>query len=78
MSPIETREIFEKRKWKTVAGFQTRNVPHLGHEYVQKTALTLVDGIFINPIMGKKKKGDFKDEVILTTYQALIKNYFIE
>ena len=78
MSPFETREIFEKRKWKTVAGFQTRNVPHLGHEYVQKTALTFVDGIFINPIMGKKKKGDFKDEVILTTYQALIKNYFIE
>lgn len=78
LSPTETREIFEKRKWKTVAGFQTRNVPHLGHEYVQKTALTLVDGIFINPIIGKKKKGDFKDEVILATYKALIKNYFLE
>jgi sulfate adenylyltransferase len=78
LSPIETRENFEKRKWKTVAGFQTRNVPHLGHEYVQKTALTLVDGIFINPIIGKKKKGDFKDEVILATYKALINNYFLE
>jgi sulfate adenylyltransferase len=78
LSPKEAREIFEKRKWRTVAGFQTRNVPHLGHEYIQKTALALVDGIFVNPIIGKKKRGDFKDEVILTTYETLIKSYFRE
>ena len=76
LNPIETREIFEKRRWRAVAGFQTRNVPHLGHEYIQKTALTFVDGIFINPIIGRKKRGDFKDEVILASYEALIKTYF--
>jgi sulfate adenylyltransferase len=76
LSPIETREAFNRNKWKTVAGFQTRNVPHLGHEYLQKTALTFVDGLFINPIIGKKKRGDFKDEVILAAYETLIANYF--
>jgi len=78
VSPMDTRELFEKKGWRTVAGFQTRNVPHLGHEYIQKTALTFVDGLFINPIIGRKKKGDFKDEVILSTYKVLIDKYFPE
>jgi sulfate adenylyltransferase len=65
LTPLETRVLFEAKAWRTVVGFQTRNVPHLGHEYVQKTALTFVDGIFINPVIGRKKAGDFKDEVIL-------------
>jgi sulfate adenylyltransferase len=76
LSPTHTRELFRRRNWRTIAGFQTRNVPHLGHEYIQKTALTFVDGLFINPILGRKKQGDFKDEVILATYQTLINNYF--
>ncbi len=74
--PKETREIFEKKNWKTVVGFQTRNVPHLGHEYVQKAALTLVDGLFINPIIGKKKKDDFLDPIILGAYDILLSNYY--
>ncbi len=77
LSPMETRVLFKERGWKTVAGFQTRNAPHLGHEYIQKTALTFVDGIFINPVIGKKKRGDFKDEVILETYESLIENYYL-
>jgi sulfate adenylyltransferase len=48
----------------------------LGHEYVQKAALTFVDGLFINPVIGRKKAGDFKDEVILTTYEALVQHYY--
>jgi sulfate adenylyltransferase len=74
--PAETREIFEKNGWKTIAGFQTRNAPHLGHENMQKTVLCLVDGLLIHPVIGKKKKGDFRDEVILKCYDALIDNYF--
>lgn len=77
LKPLETRVLFREKGWRTVAGFQTRNAPHLGHEYIQKTALTFVDGVFINPLMGKKKIGDFKDEVILETYDALIKNYYL-
>ena len=74
--PIETRVLFEAKGWRTVAGFQTRNVPHLGHEYVQKAALTFVDGLFINPLVGWKRKGDYRDEVIVKAYDVLIKNYY--
>ncbi len=78
LKPIETRKIFNERNWKKVVAFQTRNPPHKGHEYVQKTALTLADGLFINPVIGKKKKGDFLDEVIIRAYQELIKEYYPE
>lgn len=77
LTPLETRVLFKEKGWRTVVGFQTRNIPHLGHEHVQKTALTFVDGLFINPVVGRKKPGDFKDEVILEAYEALIKNYYL-
>lgn len=76
LTPRETRELFKSKGWRTVVAFQTRNTPHLGHEYVQKTALSLVDGLFVNPLIGKKKSGDFKDEVILESYKALMENYY--
>lgn len=76
--PAETRELFKKKGWKTVVGFQTRNVPHLGHEFVQKTALSIVDGLFVNPIIGKKKAGDFLDNVILGAYDVLREHYYRE
>ena len=74
--PEETRRVFQEKGWKTVVGFQTRNVPHSGHEGLQKAALNLYDGLFINPVIGKKKRGDFRDDVIIETYAALINNYF--
>jgi len=74
--PKETRVLFEARGWRTIAAFQTRNVPHLGHEYVQKAALTFTDGLFINPLVGWKKPGDYRDEVIVAAYKALIEHYY--
>ncbi len=74
--PRETRTLFREKGWDEIVAFQTRNPPHIGHEYVQKAALTFVDGIFINPLMGKKKKGDFRDEVILNSYKALLEHYY--
>jgi len=74
--PKETRSLFKERGWKEIVAFQTRNPPHMGHEYVQKVALTLMDGLFINPIIGRKRKGDFRNEVVLASYEALIKNYY--
>jgi sulfate adenylyltransferase len=77
LRPIETRLLFKEKGWRTVVGFQTRNPPHMGHEYVQKTALTFVDGMFINPVIGRKKPGDFKDEVILRAYDELLSHYYL-
>jgi sulfate adenylyltransferase len=78
LTPKETRVLFEAKGWRTVVGFQTRNTPHIGHEYVQKAALTFTDGLFINPVIGRKKKGDFKDEVILASYEAAISHYYLK
>jgi sulfate adenylyltransferase len=75
-SPSEVRSAIEQKGLKTVVGFQTRNVPHIGHEYLQKVALTLHDGLFVNPVIGKKKSGDFQDEVILATYRVLLEKYY--
>ncbi len=74
--PEDTRVLFREKGWKRIVGFQTRNTPHIGHEYVQKAALTLVDGLLINPLIGKKKKGDFRDEVIIKAYEALFDEYY--
>ena len=78
LTPKETRVLFKGKGWREIVAFQTRNPPHIGHEYVQKTALTFVDGLFINPIIGKKKVGDFKDDVILKSYQTLMKHYYLK
>jgi sulfate adenylyltransferase len=75
-TPSQTREIFEKAGWKTIVAFQTRNVPHVAHEMLQKASLNTHDGLFVNPLIGKKKPGDYKDEVIVAAYEALIKYYY--
>ncbi|MFW9942653.1 MAG: sulfate adenylyltransferase [Candidatus Thorarchaeota archaeon] len=76
LKAVETRVLFKEKGWDRVVAFQTRNPPHLGHEYIQKAGLTYVDGLFINPVIGKKKKGDFLDIVIIEAYKALIKEYY--
>jgi sulfate adenylyltransferase len=78
LTPRETRVLFREKKWETVVGFQTRNVSHLGHEYVQKSAQSIVDGLFINPVIGKKKAGDFSDQVILDSYKVLIDQFYVK
>lgn len=76
LTPKQTRGRFSSLGWESIVAFQTRNVPHMGHEHVQKTALSYVDGLFINPVIGIKKPGDFKDEIIIQTCEALIRNYY--
>ena len=78
MTPQETREAFSKAGWKKIVAFQTRNPPHVAHEVLQKTSITTRDGVFVNPLIGKKKSGDFKDEVIIKSYEAMIENYYPE
>ncbi|MDH3191095.1 MAG: sulfate adenylyltransferase [Nitrosopumilus sp.] len=76
LSPLQTREEFLKAGWNTIVAFQTRNPPHVAHEMLQKTSITTRDGVFVNPIIGKKKSGDFVDEVIVKCYETMIKHYY--
>jgi sulfate adenylyltransferase len=78
MTPLETREAFSNAGWKKIVAFQTRNPPHVAHEILQKTSITTRDGVFVNPLIGKKKSGDFKDDVIIKSYEAMIENYYPE
>jgi sulfate adenylyltransferase len=76
MTPQQTRKSFSDAGWKSIVAFQTRNPPHVAHEMLQKESLTTHDGVFVNPLIGKKKSGDFVDEVILESYLAMIDNYY--
>lgn len=76
LDPRETRVLFREKGWGTVVAFQTRNPIHKAHEYIQRCALELVDGLFINPLMGRKKKGDFKDEMILESYKKMMSDFY--
>jgi sulfate adenylyltransferase len=76
LSPKETRVLFKNLGWDTVVGFQTRNVPHRAHEYLQKSALEHVDGLLIQPKIGEKKPGDYRNDAILEGYESLIESYY--
>lgn len=74
--PAETRRRFQEQEWRTVVGFQTRNPIHRSHEYIQKCALELMDGLLIHPLVGRTKLDDVPSEVRLRCYRALKERYF--
>lgn len=78
MTPTQTRAEFEKRGWKKVAAFQTRNPMHRSHEYLAKVAVEVCDGVMVHSLLGKLKPGDIPAEVRQDAIAQLIEKYFVK
>ena len=77
-TPRQLRNLLSELGWNTVVAHQTRNVPHVGHEWMMKGALlsSEADGILVSAVIGEKKPGDYIDEAIVLAHCRLRESGF--
>jgi len=59
-----------------LGAFQTRNIPHLGHERIMTEMLQHCDHLVVNPVVGPKKLGDISFDGLQLAYEYLSKNKY--
>ncbi len=77
---VQIREEIEKRGWKRVVAFQTRNPMHLAHEELCHMAMQRLDcdGLVIHMLLGKLKPGDIPADVRDNAIRTMVDLYFPE